>query len=132
MLGILLLCVSTAKAECFKAAGDTYRVSAELLRLIATVESDLNAKAVNRNKNGTVDVGIMQINSVWQKYFGDNWEQIATDSCANIFAGAHILAQCIARHGETWAAVGCYHSQNKQHAQSYITKVKEAYLRREN
>jgi len=130
-MGILLLCVSTAKAECFKAAGDSHNVSPDLLRLIAVVESGRNPKAVNRNKNGSMDVGIMQVNSIWEKHFGQEaWKRITTDPCANIFAGAHILAQCINRHGETWAAVGCYHSHNKQQAQPYIIKVKEAYLRK--
>lgn len=34
---------------------------------IAKMESSFNAAAVNSNRNGTFDVGLFQINSVWQK-----------------------------------------------------------------
>jgi len=40
--------------------------------LIASMESGLNPSAINYNKNGTVDTGLFQINSVWYKRCGVN------------------------------------------------------------
>ena len=34
---------------------------------IASMESGLNPSALNYNRNGTVDIGLFQINSIWQK-----------------------------------------------------------------
>ena len=36
------------------------------LTCIAKHESSLNSKAVNKNKNGTTDHGLLQINDLWQ------------------------------------------------------------------
>ena len=67
----LLLLLSSAKsaAFCFEAAGTRYSIDPLLLRAIATVESQLNARAINHNrdkKTGKIlssDYGVMQINS---------------------------------------------------------------------
>ncbi|SON51550.1 Lytic transglycosylase PilT (fragment) [Vibrio tapetis subsp. tapetis] len=59
-----------AFAFCFDEAGNHYNVSPDLLRAIATVESNLNPNAINENKNNVGEVvsrdyGLMQINSIW-------------------------------------------------------------------
>jgi len=73
----------------------------------------------------------MQINSSWQKHFGERWQQISTP-CYNVMAGAWILKQCMDRYGYSWDAVACYHTgkglsdstQQKQRlAQKYIQRV---------
>lgn len=38
--------------------------------LIANMESSLNPSAINYNRNGTVDIGLFQINSIWNKKCG--------------------------------------------------------------
>ncbi len=60
-----LLFVSIAFSYCFDQAGQYYSVSPRLLYAIAKVENSLNWRALNRNKNGTYDIGLMQINSRW-------------------------------------------------------------------
>ncbi len=52
---------------CFDDAGKKYGINPALLEGIARVESNLNPKAMNRNTNGTTDIGLMQINSWWLK-----------------------------------------------------------------
>jgi len=78
IISILLLLTTlwTTKAQaqaqdywaCFVSAGQHYGVNPYLLYAIAKVESGLNPRAINRNKNGTIDRGIMQINSSWDRY----------------------------------------------------------------
>lgn len=116
-----------ASAFCFDYAGSHYGISPELLSAIALVESNHEPNAVNRNRNGTVDYGLMQINSQWAPEFGEYWDYIK-DPCYNVLAGAWILRRCISRFDDTWSAVGCYNTgrADGKNALRYIRKVKEA------
>lgn len=116
-----------ASAFCFDSAGRYYGISPELLSAIAFVESSHDPHALNRNRNGTVDYGLMQVNSQWAPEFGEYWDYIK-DPCYNVMAGAWILKRCIARFDDTWGAVGCYNTgrADGRSATRYIRKVKEA------
>ena len=97
----LLLMPSIAGAACFEQAAQRYQVPVELLKAISTVESNGNPNAVNTNKNGSVDVGHMQINDWWLpklEPYGITKEKLK-DPCINTNVGAWILAQSIATHG---------------------------------
>lgn len=58
----------------------------------AIVESNLTQNSIHRNTNGTIDVGIMQVNSV-------NWSRLGLtpdrlfDLHANICAGMQVIAE---------------------------------------
>jgi soluble lytic murein transglycosylase-like protein len=56
--------LSQASINYFEEAGEYYRIDPKILYSIAKIESNLNPNAINRNLNGSVDMGIMQINSV--------------------------------------------------------------------
>ncbi len=109
--------------RCFTEAGNSYNISPLLLWSIAKHESRFNPAAVNRNRNGTYDFGVMQINSSWYGVLGhERWMSLG-DPCFNIHVGAWILSECVARHGYTWAAVGCYNSSNRVRAATYSQKI---------
>jgi activator of 2-hydroxyglutaryl-CoA dehydratase len=112
-----------AGAFCFEEAGETHGVSYELLQSIARVESNLNAKAVNVNKNGTRDLGLMQINSAWIETLNLNKDELISNPCYNVMTGAGILRQCIDRYGYTWEAVGCYNAKSKDKRVGYSWKI---------
>ena len=77
-------------AYCFAAAGAEYHIAPQLLWTIAKHESGFRADAINRNKNGSYDYGVMQINSTWYKTLGpQRWAQLS-DPCFNIRTGAWI------------------------------------------
>lgn len=71
-LNLLLLTLFplSVHAFCFQEAGQRYAVSPWLLWAIAKAESNLDPSSINRNRNGTVDVGLMQINSIWAGQLG--------------------------------------------------------------
>lgn len=120
---ILLLFTSTAHGFCFDEAGTMYGVSPKLLRAIAKVESNFNPIAINRNKNGSYDFGIMQINSSWAKTLGeDSWMALG-DPCFNVKVGAWILHSLIGRHGYNWEAVGRYNAVSIEHQAVYVRKI---------
>ena len=116
-------CQDLCLTSCFISAGRTYDISPNLLWAIAKVESNFNHGAVNYNKNGSYDYGIMQINSCWYKDLGhDRWMMLA-DPCYSIYVGAWILKQCISKHGYTWEAVGCYNASSKHKRNKYAWTV---------
>lgn len=131
-LMILLILTTTTHAfnldECFNYAGRVFNVSPILLKSIAKVESSFRQKAVHRNPNGTVDVGIMQINSSWIREVGWlHWARLKRDACYNIYVGAWILSKCIKRYGYTWRAVSCYNAGDK-YSFSYVKHVYIAFI----
>lgn len=94
-----------------------------LLECIAKIESRLDAEAINRNKNGSIDIGLMQVNSYWIKTLGLDRQRLTTDACYNTMVGASILKQCIDRHGYTWEAIGCYNAVSMDKKTAYSWKI---------
>ena len=119
----LIFFTAGAYAFCFEEAGKAHRVSPELLRSIARVESGLNYGAVHTNKNGSRDLGLMQINSAWIDILNLKSEELIADPCYNVMTGAGILRRCIDRHGYTWESVGCYNAQSKGKRVGYSWKI---------
>ncbi len=108
---------------CFEEAGAQYGINPQILRAIAKVESNFNPAAVNKNTNGTYDVGLMQINSSWGATIGkERWKSLG-DACYNTKTGAWILAMCMNKYGYTWKAIGCYNSQTPQKRDRYSKMV---------
>jgi soluble lytic murein transglycosylase-like protein len=110
---------------CWEEAGAQYQVHPYLLYAIAKTESGLNPRAINRNKNGTYDIGLMQINSRWLptlRRHGVDEKQLY-EPCTSIRVGAWILAQNIQRMGNTWEAVGAYNSSKPSLQLKYALRV---------
>jgi len=122
LLLFLVLIPDWVSAFCFQEAGSRYHVSPWLLWSIAKVESGLEPSAINQNRNGTVDVGLMQVNSIWAEQLGKTWDYL-NDPCTNVMAGAWILNQCVQDYGYTWKAVGCYHSRTPERRDAYALKI---------
>ena len=128
---LMLACCALAfagESKCFEQASARYGVPENLLRAISHVESRGNPSARNTNKNGSTDLGHMQINSYWlprlAKY-GITKSQLL-NACTNTNVGAWILANNISRMGYRWEAVGAYNSKNPARAASYTRKVAAA------
>lgn len=122
-LAIIFYFSSDAFCYCFEQAACRYNIAPEILYAIAKVESKFDTHAVNWNKDGSYDYGIMQINSGWHKVLGaDAWSKLG-DPCYNVNVGAWILARCIKRYGYNWEAVGCYNASSKNKRNEYAYKV---------
>ncbi|ADR19270.1 lytic transglycosylase domain-containing protein [Calditerrivibrio nitroreducens] len=115
---------SVAYPYCFDEAEKIYNVNKELLIAIAKVESNMRPDAINWNRNGTFDYGVMQINSAWYYELGEEkWHKLA-DPCENVKTGAMILSKCIKKYGFNWKAVDCYNKGSKaSDFSSYVLKV---------
>lgn len=107
---VAFACAGNAWAFDFEGAARMYAVPKELLEAISKVESGNKALAINKNRNGSVDLGHMQVNSDWQKSGKIEWKKL-TDENYCTYVGAWILAQEIQRfQGNVWAAVAAYNT----------------------
>ena len=107
LVALALLAAGPAHA-CWEEAAARYGVSSDLLVAIARTESNLDPAAIGRNRNGSRDIGLMQINSAWLPTLAPHGigEQELFEPCTNIQVGAWILAGNVQRLGYTWDAVG--------------------------
>lgn len=122
---------------CLLAASQANDVSPKLLISVIAVEGGVSGVA-SINKNGTEDLGIMQINTgAWLKLVSDSffngnnekaYMKLRDDGCFNIYVGAWILGRAIRMEGgDIWQGVGRYHSVTYRHKQKYIRLVSDKY-----
>lgn len=125
---------ASSQAACFDEAAKRYQVPVALLKAISKVESNGNPKARNTNKNGSTDIGHMQINSSWlptlAKYGID--AKKLEDPCINTNIGAWVMAHNIARYGLTWTAVGAYNAVTPSKRDVYAKKIEKALKQQAN
>lgn len=116
-----------AADDCFMKAAVYQGVNPSILRAIAWYESKGDASVVNRNANGSVDVGQLQINSI---HFGDLAKQgvphtALTDACVNVFVASWLLKQKMVKYGNTWRAIGAYHSESPKLRDAYARNIQK-------
>lgn len=115
-------------AACFKEAAERYQLPIGLLKAISRVESRGNSQALNRNSNGSTDIGHMQINTYWLpklKKYGIS-QQSLLNPCTNTYVGAWILAQNIRQLGYNWDAIGAYNASSPAKRYTYAKKIAAA------
>jgi soluble lytic murein transglycosylase-like protein len=130
VVSVIAIFSLSAHADCLDDAAAFHRVNASLVKAIATEESGMNPTRIGRNSNGSIDIGLMQINSWWLPKlasFGVNKESLL-DACTNAFVGTWILAQNIARYGDTWEAVGAYNAVSPSKRADYVKKIYRRYM----
>lgn len=131
VVGVLLCLVGLlgpwrlAQANCFDDAAAFHHVNANVLRAIAWIESHNQPAAKHVNENGSIDYGVMQINSIHlrqlSRYGVD--ASVLMQPCKNVYIAAWHLRNQIVRYGNTWAAVGAYHSATPALRDGYAAQV---------
>ena len=114
------------KVDCIVEAAQCFQINPLLIKAIIWQESRNRQQAMNHNTNNTIDVGIMQVNTVHfkaLKSFGIDEVLLRDNSCANVFSGAWVLKQSIERYGYTWDGIGNYHSKTPVHHERYVKKI---------
>jgi soluble lytic murein transglycosylase-like protein len=123
---------STNVTQCLQSAAQYHGVNPHLLRAVLTVESGLNPHAVGKNTNGTVDLGLGQINSMHlpelQRY-GVTQTHLF-DPCRASYIAAWFLRRGLDRYGYSWYGAATYHSTTPVHNQRYQNLLKNEMARR--
>lgn len=117
--------------DCVTQAATYHSVSPWVLRAIIQVESSFNPNALNKNNNGTIDVGIAQINSMHFKELGKYGigQRDLMNGCVSSYVAAWHLKKQINAYGNTWFAVGAYHSATPCFNQRYTGLVWNVLLK---
>ncbi|MDP9902394.1 lytic transglycosylase domain-containing protein [Variovorax ginsengisoli] len=110
---------------CAEEAAAFHGVSAMLLRAIIYHESRGNPAAIGRNANGSIDVGLGQMNSI-------HFPELARhgiapghllNGCVNAYVAAWHLSKQMRTYGNTWLAVGNYHSKTPTFRDRYASEI---------
>ena len=120
-----LFLTAHARADCVMEAAERHYVNPLILHAIAQQESGGRADAVNRNANGTLDRGAFQINSIHLpelKQHGIDASDLH-DPCKSAYIAAWLLRREMNRAGNTWEAVGRYHSNTPFHRDKYAAAI---------
>ena len=117
--------------DCVTQAANYHGVNGWILRAIIQVESNFNPNATNRNQNGTTDIGIAQINSMHLKELSRHGvtPRDLMDACKATYVAAWHLRKQVRAYGNTWYAVGAYHSTTPCYNNRYIALVWNAMLK---
>jgi soluble lytic murein transglycosylase-like protein len=117
--------LSFAQADCFDEAAKYQHVNAMVLRAIAWQESHYRPSALRRNDNGSIDYGLMQINSIHLSRLSRYGISRSTlmQPCASVYIAAWHLRQKMNKYGNTWHAVGAYHSETPVHRDKYANQI---------
>jgi len=114
-----------AQANCFDDAAAYQHVNPLILRAIAWQESRNQPGATHLNANGSTDYGVMQINSIHLgalSRYGITRDELMAP-CKNIYIAAWQLRRQIVKYGNTWAAVGAYHSATPALRDRYARQI---------
>jgi hypothetical protein len=117
--------------SCMAAAAAFYHLPPRVLPSIQAVEGGRPA-LIQPNTNGTADLGLMQINTIWigplARYAHMTGPAVINrllyDSCFNITASAAIVRVYLTEaHGNLMVAIGYYHSHTPALNMAYQQKV---------
>lgn len=119
-----------AADNCFEQAGAYQGVNPTVLRAIVWFESKGDANAIHRNTDGSVDIGQAQINSIHFSTLARYGvpRRALTDACVNVFVAAWLLKQKMVRHGNTWRAIGAYHSETPAQRDAYARSIQRVLV----
>ncbi len=116
---------------CMAAAAAFYNLPPRVLPSIQAVEGG-RAGMIQANANGTADLGLMQVNTIWiepmARYVHMTEAAVFTrlvgDPCFSIAASAAIMQLYMAEaHGDVMVAIGYYHSHTPTLGFAYQQKV---------
>ena len=123
--------------RCIESASAAYRLPPAVVLILLSVEGGALGH-VSANTNGTVDIGPMQVNTIWIPVVARHWRATTSETyaalrdnfCANVEAGTWILRQAMDQaHGDFWEGVGFYHSHDPGYKADYLRKVLHQALR---
>lgn len=150
LLALAMMCAGPAdaralpasrEAQCIDASARYYSLPVALLRAVREQEGGVVGQW-RVNTDGSVDYGVMQINSRWLPRLeraGYTASVLTYDACASIAVGAWILAQALASRDawnrpdsnpeRYWRGVGEYHSHTPHRNRAYAEHVWARYQR---
>lgn len=127
-----MLQASLPSVTCVVRASQHYRIPVPVTLALMKTEGGQPGSFV-RNRNGTYDMGVMQVNTLWiptySKRFGISQRAFVTravlDGCFSVFLGLDILRAQIDREGSIEKGVAAYHSRTPSKAARYMQRFND-------
>lgn len=118
-------------AACLLMAAQTYSVPPAVLLGIYQVEAGAVGQEVGPNRNGSYDLGPMQINTLWVPELAQMWgvnestarRWLRDDPCTNVGVAAWILRRHYDETQDLAQAIAHYHSRTPRYGTVYKGKV---------
>ncbi len=123
--------MSAPLLTCMAAVAAFYNLPPKALPAIHRVEGG-HAGSIGHNRNGTDDLGIMQVNTAWLPELARRTGlprsrlriALIRQDCFNIaVAGAILRIYLNEAHGDTVTAIGYYHSHTPGRREAYAMRV---------
>jgi len=121
--------INDVSVDCINRVAMTYHVPATIILSVMKKENGRNGQAV-KNKNGTYDYGVMQINDIWLPKiaaYGYSKEDMQYNACKNVAVGAWIISKNMAEGKAVWSSIANYHSHTPIYNKSYRESIYENY-----
>jgi hypothetical protein len=121
---------ATVLAACLMLASQTYAVPPAVLVGIYKAEGG-RVGLESPNKNGSYDLGPMQINTIWLEDLSEKWgvskktarKWVRDDACTNVGVAAWILRSHLDETQSLSQAIAHYHSRTPVHGDRYKKNV---------
>ncbi len=119
---------------CVEQAAEVYQLPVEIIQAIHTIEGGRRGQMVGPNRNGTYDMGPMQINTIWLPELakhGISKHDVLNDTCTNIAIGAWIYRQELNKFRDYELAAAAYNAgpSNIGAGRKYARKVMSVFRR---
>lgn len=116
--------------KCIQFNSDHFGVPKLAIQAILDVEGG-KVCTVSKNKNGSYDLGLMQINTINLNQIKESYSDItpadiACKPCLNITIGTWLLSQRINETNDVWKGIGHYHSRTPKYRDRYLKKISNA------
>jgi hypothetical protein len=109
---------SPVTVACVQQAAATYGIPEALILAVLETEGGRPGLA-RRNRDGSHDLGPMQVNTRWVRREGLNARDLRDHGCYNLHVGTAILARELRAAPDLATGVGNYHSRTPRHHQRY-------------
>lgn len=121
--------INDVPISCINHASTTYHVPVSLILSVMRQENGCNGQAV-KNKNGSYDLGVMQVNTSWLptlSHYRYSREDLQFNPCKNVMVATWILATNIAKGDTLWSGTADYHSHTPKYNTAYLKSIYKNY-----
>jgi soluble lytic murein transglycosylase-like protein len=118
---MLPVMINDVPVSCINHVAIVYHVPASVILSVMKAENGKNGDAI-KNKNGTIDYGVMQINSIWLpkiSAYGYTKNDLQYNACKNVAVGAWLISRNMAEGKAVWRSIANYHSHTPVHNKIY-------------